>query len=150
MDCSPPWICPWIFQARVLEWGAIAFSTYIPRLVNCTKPSLNLPHFINQHTKTYIQCLIAHSLSTLTCFYIKYLPPCPTPPAKLTSTRTPLILPICVSSPILVAWFSKAFVVVSASFAPQVHGFFLFNLFTIFYLEYLSNQFSSVQLLSSV
>ena len=28
MDCSPPGSSiHWIFQARVLEWGAIAFST---------------------------------------------------------------------------------------------------------------------------
>ena len=27
MDCSPPGSVHGIFQARVLEWGAIAFST---------------------------------------------------------------------------------------------------------------------------
>ena len=32
MDCSPPGSSiHGIFQARVLEWGAIAFSKYIPR-----------------------------------------------------------------------------------------------------------------------
>ena len=27
--------CPWIFQARVLEWGAIAFSEYVLIFVKC-------------------------------------------------------------------------------------------------------------------
>ena len=27
MDCRLPGSCPWDFQARVLEWGAIAFSS---------------------------------------------------------------------------------------------------------------------------
>ena len=32
MDCSPPgFSAQGIFQARVLEWGAIAFSIYVPR-----------------------------------------------------------------------------------------------------------------------
>ena len=32
MDCSPPGSSVhWIFQARVLEWGAIAFSGVYPR-----------------------------------------------------------------------------------------------------------------------
>ena len=29
MDCSPPGSIHGIFQARVLEWGAIAFSAYM-------------------------------------------------------------------------------------------------------------------------
>ena len=34
MDCSPPGSSVHgIFQARVLEWGAIAFSEYLPKLV---------------------------------------------------------------------------------------------------------------------
>ena len=34
MDCSPSGSSvPGIFQARVLEWGAIAFSEFIPKKV---------------------------------------------------------------------------------------------------------------------
>jgi len=33
MDCSPPGIVHGIFQARVLEWGAIAFSEVVTALV---------------------------------------------------------------------------------------------------------------------
>ena len=55
---------------------------------------------------------MAHSLSTHTCFCIKYLPPCPTPPTKPTCTHTPFILPMRVSSLISAACLSKAFIVV--------------------------------------
>ena len=50
MDCSPPGSSvQGIFQARVLEWGAIAFSTlYMPiisplQVVKIFKTSLDLP-----------------------------------------------------------------------------------------------------------
>ena len=50
MDCSPPGSSVHgIFQARVLEWGAIAFSD---------RPSLE--HFLSSQTET---------LSQLTCIY---------------------------------------------------------------------------------
>ena len=39
MDCSPPGSSVHgIFQAGVLEWGAIAFSVFIPSEVQCDSP----------------------------------------------------------------------------------------------------------------
>ena len=42
MDCSPPGSSiHGIFQARVLEWGAIAFSGYSPTVDQIIKSSIN-------------------------------------------------------------------------------------------------------------
>ena len=41
MDCSPPGSCvQGIFQARVLEWGAIAFSEYKANKTKIIEPQL--------------------------------------------------------------------------------------------------------------
>ena len=45
MDCSPPGSSiHGIFQARVLEWGAIAFSKYVPS--NLKNISIVFPTFV--------------------------------------------------------------------------------------------------------
>ena len=53
-DCSPRGSSVHgIFQARVLEWGAIAFSSYMPYL--STKPSMNTHPSSPQKTYSYSQ-----------------------------------------------------------------------------------------------
>ena len=51
MDCSPPdSSVHGIFQARVLEWGAIAFSQQIPK-GGFIKPKINLIHKVKLLSK---------------------------------------------------------------------------------------------------
>ena len=52
MDCSPPGSSVHgIFQARVLEWGAIAFSMIAPCIINC------LTRFVSAQANKYnIEC----------------------------------------------------------------------------------------------
>ena len=60
MDCSPPGSCiHGIFQARVLEWGAIAFSKW-----HCITVKVQVLNLINEHFWNYILEVIASYLST--------------------------------------------------------------------------------------
>ena len=58
MDCSLPGSCVHgIFQARVLEWGAIAFSEWLSQ---CTPNAGGLGSIPSQGTRSHIQLKIQH------------------------------------------------------------------------------------------
>ena len=55
MDCSPPGSSIHeIFQARVLEWGAIAFSVFIPE--EAIKESLRQPLWLRKYRGFWLIC----------------------------------------------------------------------------------------------
>ena len=70
MDCSPPGSSiHGIFQARVLEWGAIAFSGYIPRMQNSACNITRTPYiFVDRIVlyKTQGSALFAYSTACST------------------------------------------------------------------------------------
>ena len=59
MDCSPPGSSTHgIFQARVLEWGAIAFSKTVIGPTQFNRPPLISPYSIQQNTTHLHQILL--------------------------------------------------------------------------------------------
>ena len=74
MDCSPPGSSVHgIFQARVLEWGAIAFSRWCLTLCNsmdCSTPGFPVLHHLLELAQTHVHQVggaiqPSHPLSTL-------------------------------------------------------------------------------------
>ena len=79
MDCSLPGSSVHgIFQARVLEWGAIAFSTPFPRMLLFTQGMIQRLLFSHQVVFDFTQ---PHGLEHARL-------PCPSPPPKFMSIES--------------------------------------------------------------
>ena len=88
MDCSPPGssVCG-IFQARVLEWGAIAFSTFPrdPHLIHLQVLSIVLSKYIWNANISHLHCHCP--CPNYYCFFLDYFNSLSLFPLLLTSLQ---------------------------------------------------------------
>ena len=64
VDCSLPGSSAHeIFQARVLEWVAIAFSMFLPRSMLTPEPDLPFQSFIPKLLQSYLQAILWRDIS---------------------------------------------------------------------------------------